>query len=158
MVTSSHCWYVSSNLFSLTMHIWVFVMVLYLQTPPWYHTYNELATKQFFFMPVSALHFIKATLMEQWSNDTVLTVTSPLTVINVLMAEMCILVKESKWKKCHELEWRGKMVCLFYNWRASMLILQHMVDQRLQTFMNRVLAISIILDTRITISIIKFCK
>jgi hypothetical protein len=41
-------------------------------------------------------HFNKATLMEQWSNDIILTVTSPLTVINMLMAEMCISVKESE--------------------------------------------------------------
>lgn len=74
--------------------------------------------------------------MEQWSNDTLLTVTSPLTAINVSMAEMCVSVKEIEWKKRHELEWRGKMVLLFYNWRASMMTLQHMVDQRLQTFMN----------------------
>jgi hypothetical protein len=51
-------------------------------------------------MPVSALHcmnhFNKATLMEQWSNDTVLTVTSPLTVINVFVAEMGISVKETE--------------------------------------------------------------
>jgi len=39
------------------------------------------------------------------------------------MAEMCTSVKGSEWKKCHELEWRGKMVRLFYNWKASTLLL-----------------------------------
>jgi len=35
-------------------------------------------------------HFNKATLMEEWSNDTVLIVTSPVTVINMLLDDMCI--------------------------------------------------------------------
>ena len=77
-------------------------------SPQWYHTYIELATKQLFSCQkvhfTSMNHFNMATLMEKWSNDTVLILTSPLTAINVWMAEMCTSFKESEWKK---MSWAG---------------------------------------------------